>query len=124
FFEKLTADFERPKELICKQALSEGVTSCTVEIYFEHEGKEYHVIRRFTTQNGVAFKIHEVDKGNYKAIPNESSFMNSILPKDMAEYFFFHGEGISNISSNKSGEKFRRAIRDILGFTFAEKALE
>ena len=80
--------------------------------------------REFQNSQQARLKILEITNGNYSDVPNPRAFINSILPEDMAEYFFFHGEGVSNINSNKSGEKFRRAIRDILGFHLAETAVE
>ena len=38
----------------------------------------------------------------------------------MADYFFFHGEG--NIA--EKGKNIRQAIRDILGFSLAETAID
>jgi DNA sulfur modification protein DndD len=123
-FEKLTEDFEGKKELINKVAEKEGKNSCRVEVEFEHEGKQYHVQRRLDSGQ-IQFKVHLVlDDGDYEPLKSGKAFINSVLPEDMAEYFFFHGEGITSISESASGAKFRRAIRSILGFTFAEKAIE
>jgi|SaaInlStandDraft_5_1057022.scaffolds.fasta_scaffold08929_2 DNA sulfur modification protein DndD len=123
-YEKLTHDFENPDELICLQSLKEGNKSCRVELNFEYEGKEYLAQRSLQNSNKSLFKLFEVSNSNYSDVPNPKAFINSILPDDMAEYFFFHGEGISNINAKKSGEKFKRAIRDILGFRLAETAVE
>jgi len=123
-YEKLTHDFERPKELICLQSVKEGNTSCRVELNFEYEGKEYLAQRTLQNTQQANFKLFEVTDSNYAEVPNPKAFINSILPDDMAEYFFFHGEGISNINAKKSGEKFKRAIRDILGFRLAETAID
>jgi DNA sulfur modification protein DndD len=123
-FEKLTADFEGKNELVNKVAQAEGSKSCRVEVEFEHEEKRYHVQRRLATSQSQ-FRVHQVlDDGNYEPLKSGRAFINSVLPEDMAEYFFFHGEGITSISESASGAKFRRAIRSILGFTFAEKAIE
>ena len=40
----------------------------------------------------------------------------------MAEYFFFHAEGVSEIVNGVAGNA-KEAIRDVLGFTLAENAL-
>lgn len=123
-YEKLTPDFEQPKELICLQAVKEGVTSCRVELSFEYEGRTYNAQRQYQNTGQIVFKVLEISGHNYKDVPNEKAFINNILPVDMAEYFFFHGEGVSNINANQSGERFRRAIRDILGFRLAETAID
>ncbi|MBJ6610742.1 MAG: AAA family ATPase [Candidatus Thiothrix moscowensis] len=126
FFGELTEDFENPEELVCNQALKEGQNTCRVEIRLVHENKEYHVLRSFDVKTKTAqrFNISEVVDYNFKDIPNPKNLMNNILPQDMADYFFFHGEGASALSAKNKGNRFRQAIRDILGFTFAEKAIE
>lgn len=122
-YEKLTPNFKQPKELICLQSIKEGGKSCRVELSFEYEKKDYVALRSFHNSMQTTFKLFEVENNNYKDdIPNQKAFLNSILPEDMAEYFFFHGEGVSNINTENSGVKFRRAIRDILGFRLAETA--
>lgn len=123
-YEKVTHDFERAEELICLQSLKEGNKSCRVELNFEYEDKQYLAQRSLQNSNQALFKLFEVSDSNYSDVPNPKAFINSILPDDMAEYFFFHGEGISNINAKKSGEEFKRAIRDILGFRLAETAIE
>ena len=121
-YEKVTPNFKQPQELICLQSIKEGGKSCRVELSFEYENKDYVALRSFHNSMQTTFKLLEVENNNYKDIPNEKAFLNSILPEDMAEYFFFHGEGVSNINTENSGIKFRRAIRDILGFRLAETA--
>ncbi len=123
-YEKLTDDFEQKQELISLQSVKEGGKSCRVELNFEYEGKQYLAQRNLQNTLQPSFKLFEITNNNYNEVPNPKSFVNSILPEDMAEYFFFHGEGVSNINSTKSGDKFRRAIRDILGFRLAETAVE
>ena len=126
FFEKLTPDFEQPDKLVCSTALSENKHSCRVEVTFTYGDADYVAHRTLDTKAGKStFRIHSVEfDGNHKPLPQPRAFMNSVLPEDMAEYFFFHGEGISRINTLDAGVKFRRAIRDILGFTFAEQAVD
>lgn len=123
-YEKLTPDFEQQQELICLQAIKEGVKTCRVELNFAYEGKDYLAQRSLQNSGQTSFKLFEINRSNFTEVPNPKAFINNILPEDMAEYFFFHGEGVSNINTKKSGEKFRRAIRDILGFHLAETAIE
>jgi len=125
FFEDLTDDFGNKSDLVSHESQKERGTTCRVEIEFEYEEHNYNVIRKYDSGSKKStFNVFEVDGGNYKEVRHGKSLINSILPQDMAGYFFFHGEGISDISNKKSGKKFRRAIRDILGFTFAEAAVE
>jgi len=122
-FETLTPDFERKNELISHEALKNDKNSnAYVKLIFNHENEQYESQRKVWANGATVHKLFNIDNNNYKEIPNPNAFVNSILPKEMAEYFFFHGEGISSISDKNKGEKFRRAVRDILGFTFAEEA--
>lgn len=125
FFEDLTEDFGNKSDLVSHESQRGGGTSCRVEVEFEYEEHDYAVMRKYNAKTRKStFNVFEVNRGNCTDIPHGKSLINSILPQDMAGYFFFHGEGISDISNKKTGDKFRRAIRDILGFTFAEAAVE
>ena len=123
FFRKTTPKFEMPEKILCNQAEMEGNTFVCVDVEFEHEGEEFRVFR---SQGGVitkeVFKVQRIIDGNYVDLSGAKGILNTILPSDMADYFFFDGEGISNIAAEKStGNAFRKAVRDILGFTIAEK---
>ena len=123
-FEYLTPDFEQPKDLINHEAEAENVTHCRVRVYFVHDKAEYSAQRIYSLAKGPTFRVHKIEGGNYREMPAPIAYINGILPKDMAPYFFFHGEGVAAISEGKESEKFRKAIRTILGFTFAECAIE
>jgi len=123
-YEKLTPDFEQQDELISLQAIKEGKRDCRVELSFEYESKFYLAQRNLHNSGQSVFKLFQIDSCNHSEVPNNTAFINNILPKDMAEYFFFHGEGVSNINKKQPGEKFRLAIRAILGFNLAETAIE
>ncbi len=123
-FEKLTPDFERPKELVNYEAMKENRSTCRVEVTFVYEGNEY-LAQRHHIQGGTSpLKVYQIDEGNFREMPGPKGFINSVLPQDMAPYFFFHGEGVASISDSKSSAKFREAVRNILGFTFAEAAID
>ena len=122
-FEYVTPDFEQPKDLINHEAIAEKVKYCRVEVYFVHEGTKYSAQRIFSLAKGTTFRVHKIEGGNYRQLPGPNAFINSVLPRDMAPYFFFHGEGVASISEGKESEKFRTAVRTILGFTFAECAI-
>lgn len=123
-FERLNSDFERPDELVNYEALREGRKSCRVEVLFEYESTDYLVQRHHEIGTKNVLKVFKINDFNHEQVPLAKEFINSVLPQEMANYFFFHGEGISAISDRRSGNAFRRAIRDILGFTFVEQAIE
>ncbi len=121
-FEELTSDFERPDELLCNESGEDRTGLASVELWFNHEGESYLAQRSADAKGKGTFRVFRISNGNYESVPNREVFINSILPREMAGYFFFHGEGISSITDRGRGEKFRRAVRDILGFSFAEQA--
>lgn len=123
-FENLTEDFEEPDLLISKEARDDGVSHARVELWFSHDQVDYHVIRSLNGSGETTFKVHIIKAGNYAEIPYPKSLVNSVLPEGMAGYFFFHGEGVTSLSKGKTGSRFRNAIRDILGFSLAEQAIE
>jgi DNA sulfur modification protein DndD len=134
FFEKTTPKFKSPKLLMNNVAVSENASAIQVRIEFEEDGEMYSILRRRTESNhSIAFSVKSIVGNNYEDISGEPAvFVNSIIPKDMAEYFFFHGEGIGaspnqskkSVGRDDHGNKIRQAVRDILGFRVAEEALE
>ena len=50
------------------------------------------------------------------------SLINSFLPKELSQYFLFHGEGVKNLTNNK--KNIDQAVRDIQGITDANQILE
>lgn len=124
-FEKFNSDFERPKEIVSYEALAEGKNSARVELTFENEDCEYVAMRKFDNlTKQTTFKVWQVVDYDHKDIPSPKAFINSVLPEHMSPYFFFHGEGISQINDKRKGSEFLDAIRNILGFTFAEQAIK
>lgn len=79
--------------------------------------------RSYSSITNDTFRVFIVESGNYREIPNPDSFINSIIPKDMASYFFFQGEGVGSFTSKHGGNEIKEAIQKILGFTVAKHAL-
>lgn len=123
FFKTTTSNFKDPKNLLNNAAKAEGKKNYKVEIEFEEEGKSYSVQRSYSSITNDTFRVFIVESGNYREIPNPDSFINSIIPKDMASYFFFQGEGLGSFTSKHGGNEIKEAIQKILGFTVAKHAL-
>jgi DNA sulfur modification protein DndD len=124
FFKKFTADFEEKSELLNREAADNSETTYHVAIVFEDNGNIYRV-QRIGSKGSRDVKFHlfkEDETGNLNPISSPESHINAIIPKDMAEYFFFHAEGVSEIVNGVAGNA-KEAIRDVLGFTLAENAL-
>ncbi|TPE16803.1 hypothetical protein FJP62_08505 [Pantoea vagans] len=123
FYEKFTADFENKSNLVNIDSLMQGIHECEVEVEFLHEGKTYSATRKYqeATKNST-LELFVIDNGNYQPIRSDKQLLNSVIPEEMAEYFLFHGEGISQLQSKEIS--FRNAIRDVLGFNLAKQAIE
>lgn len=126
FYGEMTSDFENKNEIINHDAINKGTTSAAVELYFIHNDIKYCAQRKYIYRDGDKLSVFEIDSdGNFgKIISPPSPFIESVIPNQMASYFFFHGEGISSIAKEGNQSVFRRAIRNILGFTAAEYAIQ
>lgn len=124
FFNTFTPNFKDPSRLINNAAKAEGKNSYKVEIEFEEEGEIYSVQRGFSPLTRDTFRVFIVDGGDFKEVATPDIFINSVIPKDMASYFFFQGEGVGSFTSKHGGKQIKEAIQKILGFTVAKNALE
>ncbi len=123
FFEEHTINFKDPKAIINKISKFEGGKSCSVSIEFDNdEGDTFRALRSHDGKN-TKFKVFAIVNGSHNEVDKPNSFINSVIPKDMAKYFFFQGEGIGKMSDSKGSSVVKQAIREILGFSIAELAL-
>lgn len=99
---------------------------CKVTLSFEHEGVDYHAIRtREDKAKSSIFKLFSVKDGHLKPIePSPELTMDRILPKGMAKYFFFDGEGFHRTKGKGTGSSFKDSIKTMLGFDFAEESID
>jgi len=124
-FNTTTENFNDPKNIINKIAKYEGHNGYAVAIEFISDNGDEFLVRRSHKLNDDVFQVFQIIEGDYGTpIDKPASFINSIIPKDMAKYFFFQGEGIGKISSSNGSQVVKQAIREILGFTIAERALD
>ncbi|WP_423186389.1 hypothetical protein ACO1PK_14880 [Alishewanella sp. d11] len=126
FCQKFTDDFDQPHILINSEAAKLGASTCYVEIDFEVDGKNFLLRRTYDSSDSKArCTIREFCEGTLMApIPEPELVINSFLPKEMAEYFFFAGEGSSAINTGSGGSDLTQALRNILGFRVAENVIE
>ena len=124
FFARTTDNFKRPTELLNHQARDQGTDSFYVHVEFQDEGITYVVQRGVNSLSGKTFRVFKIlENGSHSQVDSPEIFINSIIPKDMARYFFFQGEGVGSLTGG-GGADVKDAIRDILGFTVAEIALK
>ncbi|MEB4633715.1 AAA family ATPase [Burkholderia contaminans] len=119
-FEETTSKFEEKEQILNYVAEKEGIQTATVEVTFEHEGAIYLAKRDCTTARGNGrsrFSIVKINpNGTFSdALPNPSTFINSVIPREMARYFFFDGEQAETYASQTNSKAISEAIRNVLG---------
>ncbi len=127
FYDKTTPKFENKKDIVNHQAHQEGKTNAYVEVVFE-QNDEVFLARRDVTkgrESKSVLTVFQATKGNNKVIDaNSESFINSVVPSEMAQYFFLDGEQAESFSSENNSKEVGGAIRNILGCNSAVTALE
>lgn len=129
FFRVTTGKFEQKERLINFEAEKGGTKSCAVEVTFSHDGVEYVASRLHAEpQSGIRprFSVMKVGPTGSlsEPLPNPEAFVNSVMPAAMARYFFFDGEQAEAFSAEMNNKTISAAIRDILGSTLIETAIE
>lgn len=128
FFEDVTGNFENPEKILNFDAKSEGMSTASVSIEFEFKGAQYSVKRSFDqnlrSHSRTKLFAYKIEKGNFNPIPAPETFIGSVVPQQMAKYFFFDGEAAAAYSAAKNHKAVGEAIRNILGCFLAERAIE
>lgn len=128
FFSETTRRFEQKDKIISFEADDEGDHRARVEIEFENEGSIYVAVREVwetaAKYKKMTFEVIPVLANGTRAepIPNPERFVHSVIPRDMAQYFFFDGEQAETFSGETSYKEVAAAIRDILGCALLENA--
>ncbi len=126
FYEDTTQNFRDKKALLNNYAQDNGEDKYFVEVEFEEDGKFFYCRRGFDSISKHYFKMtQDTPETGHKPIDDPELFINSIIPKDMSEYFFFQGEGVGSFTKITSGSnmKVKEAIHNILGFKIAKQAI-
>jgi len=127
-FEDVTKRFEQRDQIVNFTARKEGRESSRVEVHFEHEEKTYLASRDLRiTQGGYSktdFSVRRFGANGALSppLPNPDEFVNSVIPRTMAPYFFFDGEQAETFAAETSYKVVGAAIRDILGCSLLENA--
>jgi DNA sulfur modification protein DndD len=56
--------------------------------------------------------------------PDAQNYINSIIPEGILDILFFDGEGIDKLMEENQSEDMAAAVRNILGFSVLERAIE
>jgi len=125
FYKDLTARFENPDKIVSNQAIEEEIFEASVEVFFEHDGLNYVVIRKIDEKySDETFDAYLINKGNYEKIPSPTVFVESVIPREMSRYFFFDGEYAETFSSKKNKSEVRKAVESMLGCNTAIQAMD
>lgn len=128
FFNATTPKFEQKDKIINFEALAEGATTASVSVEFEHNSETFIVNRiysgRSESTDKTSFTAFKVEKnGSVKPLTAPRTFIESVVPPEMARYFFFDGESAESFSSATNFRAIGEAIRNILGVSLANTAI-
>lgn len=125
FFETFTNNFLNKKDLVNNTALKQGKSRCSVEIEFEENEKHYLLLRDYDQKSRKSKLVIYPYSGDTlgSSLPDPTIVINTLLPKEMAEYFFFQGEGSNAVNVGNNGSDLAKSIRDILGFEVANRLI-
>jgi DNA sulfur modification protein DndD len=127
-YHQVTAGFEQRDRIINDDAYAEGAMSARVEVEFEYNDQIYLVQREFNFfergRDKTKLFISRIESGNHIPLNVPETFISSVIPSEMAKYFFFGGEDAVAYSSEANNKDVGRAIRNILGCATAETAID
>ena len=126
FYGETTARFEKREDILNYDAKKAGRTVASVEVLFEHNDKRY-IAKRFANINSSAgreFLVARIDDGSQIALDSPDTFINTVIPRDMASHFLFDGEHAEVFLGENNRGSIKRAVRDILGCSLIETAIE
>lgn len=128
FYGETTSRFEKRNDILNYDAKKEGRTVASVEVVFEHNGSRYIAKRFFhersVVDTGRSFIVARIERGSHIDIDTPDTFINTVIPKEMASHFLFDGEHAEVFLGETNRGSIRSAVRDILGCTLIETAIE
>lgn len=136
-YEKFTAAFASPEQLVNKRAIAEAKpgepVECWVEVAFEHNGKRYRakrVCHAYKTDTGVEQGRSELllqvagNDGRWTQPPQASKdVINRVLPESLHRYFFFDGERIEKIVQSDKKAEMAAATKVLLRVEVLDRAI-
>ncbi|MCE8532262.1 AAA family ATPase [Ruegeria pomeroyi] len=125
FYGETTARFEKKQEILNYDAKRAGRTTASVEVLFEHNEKRY-IAKRFSSISSTSqrdFLVARIDQGSQVALDSPDTFINTVIPRDMASHFLFDGEHAEVFLGESNRNSIKSAVRDILGCSLIETAI-
>jgi DNA sulfur modification protein DndD len=114
----LTEDTHLPEKIVHDDARS---NRAEVEVRLIEDDQEY-LFKRILNKGQITFKAFPIDDVGQPGtqIQHPQRLIESFLPRDLSDFFFFNGEGLTDIT--KEPEVLNRSIQDIQGLTAAREA--
>ena len=127
YLAKISKSFHRLHDT--RQSADEA--SITVEFQYAHDGHvfEYQVMRMWTNYDGKVdeqFAVRKMQGGEFVRLDSEESswqsFIDQLLPKGIANLFFFDGEKIKSIAdSGGENQHIRSSFDTLLGLDLVKQ---
>lgn len=122
-FGDVTPRFEQRNRLVNFEAEQEGSAEASVEVEFEFDGRSFRAARRHVKGRAAdEFSVYEIRTGSHEPLPASESFVNSVIPRAMAKYFFFDGEHAESFAAERN-TGVGDAIRSMLGCDLAKTGI-
>lgn len=123
-YEETTDNLQDSQNLLNKHALEQGNNTFSVNVQLVHDNRLLEVRRtRSRSSSTSKLQLFEIVEGCYaersEKYPN--TLINTFLPKEMSQYFFYQGEGTGTLNSQHDFSHIKAAISKVLGLTIAEK---
>lgn len=110
-----------------RKALSEGVGEMSVQLLFEHRGRQYNLLRRAylpdpanLDANSIRVEGELYEDG--RPVGDLQARIDQMLPQDASQFFFFDGLEISRYAQVSHSSETREAIEKVLGIQAVRNA--
>lgn len=128
FYGETTRRFEKREDIVNHDAKKMGRNTASVEVLFSHNDKDY-IAKRFAGSGSLisddrSFLVARIDAGSQVSLPAPDTFINTVIPREMAAHFLFDGEHAEVFLGEDNQGSIKKAVRDILGCTLIETAIE
>ena len=126
FYGETTARFEKREEILNYDAKRAGRTTASVAVLFEHNQERYIATRYASTSSTSRreFVLARITDGSQITLPSPETFINTVVPRDMASHFLFDGEHAEVFLGETNRGSIRSAVRDILGCSMIQTAID
>lgn len=125
-YEDTTSNFLDPLKLLNSEALKRGVNTFGVSVQLIHDNRLLEVRRvKSRSSSSSTLQVFEIIDGCYSNYSEEhpNTLINTLLPKEMSQYFLYQGEGVGTKNSQNNFSDIKSAISKVLGLTIAEKTV-